>query len=98
MDFDLGRDGLDIGNVLRLRVARGIGAVETIHIGQQNQTIRFHHRGDSRRQLIIVAETDFRRRHRVVFVDDWHRPEFQQSLQRGARVQVTPAFFGIIQG
>ena len=70
--LDLGGDGGDVGNMHGGGIARGIGGIKPVHIRQQNQFVGAHHGGDARAQPVIVAEADFRRRHRVILVDHRH--------------------------
>ena len=96
--LDLRRDGGDIGNVLGLCVARRIGGVKAIDIGQQDEAIGFHHAGDARGQPIIVAIANLCRCDRVILVDDGNAAEFDQSFERRARVEIAAALFGVAQG
>ena len=49
-----------------------IRGVQPIDVGQQDQTIGAGHLCDARRQPVIVAVTDFSRRHGIVFIDHRH--------------------------
>ena len=76
----------------------GIGGIKPVHIRQQDQPVRAHHGGDARGQPVIVAEADFRGRHRVVLVDHRHRAQIEQGLQGGAGIEIAVALFGIAEG
>ena len=71
--------------------------IEPVNIGEQHQAIGRHHRGNPGRQPVIVAIADFGRRHRVVLVDDRHRALLQQCRERGARIEIAPALFGVVE-
>ena len=71
-----GRDRADFWNVAGVRVALRICRVQAVDVGQQHQTISLHHRGYACGEAIIIAITNFGRRHRVILVD--HRNRIQR--------------------
>ncbi len=74
-----------------------IGAVQPIDIRQQHQRIRLHHLRHARGQPVIVAETDFLGRHRIVFVHDGNGPEIEQGAQGVAGIQIAAAVFAVFR-
>ena len=78
-------------------IALRIGRIETVYIGQQHQHIRLYHRGDARRETIIVAIANFRRRDRVILVDHRHGAEAEQRCECFARIQVAAASFRVLK-
>ncbi len=82
--------------MLRGGIAARIGGIETVDVGEQHQRVGADHLRDARRQTVVVAEADLGRRDRIVLVDHRHRAEREQLLDRGARVQVTAALFGVV--
>ena len=85
-------------NVLGCRVRRRWLCIEAIDVRQQNQQIRINHRGNSRRQAIVVAVTNLVGRHRVIFVDDRNRFPFQQRYNGGPSIQIPAPSLRIADG
>ena len=83
--LDLGRDVADLGNEPRRRIEVRIRGVQAGHVRQQQQAIRARHLRDARRQPVVVAVADLGGGHRVVFVDDGQRTEFEQLATSVAR-------------
>ena len=79
------------------RIFLGVGGVEAIDIGQQDQLIGPHRHRDLCGQAIIVAKSDLVGGHGVVFIHDGNDTQRQKRCQRGARVQIAAAVFGIFQ-
>src|SRR5205814_4219906 len=50
------------------------------------------------RQAIVVAIADFGRRYCIVLVDDRHRTTAEKGRERRARIEITPAFLGVLEG
>ena len=75
------RDELGVG------IGARVGGEEAGLVGQQQQQIRLGQQRDQRRQVVVVADLDLGRRHRVVLVDDRHDAVFQQRDEHVARVQ-----------
>src|SRR6185437_2237687 len=94
--LDLGADLAQLGDVARGRVAARVAGVEPVDVGQQHQRIGADHLRDARAEPVVVAEANLRGRHRVVFVDDGHRAEREQCLERGARVEMAAALLGVL--
>ena len=95
--LDLRRDGGDDVEALgRARAARGCG-VEAVDVGEQHEAVGRHHGGDARRQAVVVAVADLRRRHGVVLVDDRDRLQVEQRLDGMARVEVAAPLLGVAE-
>lgn len=58
-----------------------VGLVETVDIGQQDQSVRAHQVGHQRRQSIVVTEPNLVGGHGIVLVDDRHRMQRPQPVQ-----------------
>ena len=71
--------------------------VEPVYVGQQHQKVGAHHGRDPRGQPVVVAVADFRRRDRVVLVDDRHGLHLEQRRDRGARIEIAPALLGVAE-
>ena len=95
--LDLGGDHLDDGQVAGGRVAAGVGGVEAVDVGQQDQRLGQRHDGDAGGEAVIVAEADLVGRHRVVLVDDRDDAQPQQGLDGGAGVEVAAAGLGVVE-
>ena len=81
----------------RLGIARGIGGVQAIDVGQQDQAIGADHLRHARRQPIVVAIADFGGRDRIVLVDDRNGAEPAAACQRVARIEIAAALFGVAE-
>ncbi len=79
-------------------VARWIGRVQTIHVGEQHEAVGARHLGDARREPVVVTIADLGCGHGVVLVDDRDRAEPQQRIERAARIQVATPHFGVAEG
>ena len=77
----------------RVRI-RGVKAVD---IRQQHEAVRARHLRHARGQPVVVAVADLGGGDRVVLVDDRHRAQFEQRLERGARIQVAPAALAVLE-
>ncbi len=86
------------GMNLAVRVARWIGGVQTIDVGEQHEAVGARHLGDARREPVVVAVADLGGRHGVVLVDDRDRAELEQRIERAARIQVAAPLFGVAEG
>ena len=95
--FDGGSDFEYAGDEVRIGIVGGIGGIQAIDVGQQNQALRAHHLRYARRQPVVVPVADFRRRHGVVLIDHRHRTERQEGVQGSARVQIAAALFRVAQ-
>ena len=95
--LDFGRDARDDRDEPRGGIGMGRRRVETVDVGEQDQQIGAHHRGDARGEAVIVAIADLGRRNRVVLVDDGDRAEPQQRADRRARVQIAAALLGVAE-
>ena len=83
--------GTGFGHQGRLRILARIGGVQSLLVGQDDQTVSLDQIGNQGTQGIVVAKLDFVGDDGVVFIDDRHHPESKQGFQRGARVEVTLA-------
>ncbi len=79
--LDLGRDAGHSGMNSRLRVARRIGGVEAVDVGQQHQAVGARHLRDARGQPVVVAVADLGGGHGVVLVDDRDRAELAAACR-----------------
>ena len=59
--FDLGRDGGDFGNMRGVGIARRIGGVEPVDVGEQHQAVGFHHARRRARPAGHCRRSGFRR-------------------------------------
>ena len=96
--LDLGGDGFDDGDVAGVGVAAGVGGVEAVDVGQQDQLVGLDHFGDAGGEAVVVAEADFGGGDGVVFVDDGDAAERQQGAEGLAGVEVAAAVLGVAQG
>ncbi len=80
----------------RGRIAARIGGIESVDVGEQHERIGADHLRHARGEPVVVAEADFLGRDRVVLVDDRHRAERQQLLERCARIEMAAALFGVV--
>ena len=71
--------------------------VEAVDVGEQDQQIGAHHRGNARREAVIVAIADLARRDGVVLVDHRHGAEPQQRGDRRAGIQIAAALLGVAE-
>ena len=81
-----------------LAVVVRIRCIQSVDVREQHQAIGARHLRDARRQPVVVAVADLGGRHRVVLVDDGHRAQGEQRVQRAAGIQVAAALLGIAQG
>ena len=65
----------DFGQQPRLRIGLGIGGVNALHVGQDDQHVGIDNRRHIRRQRVIVADFQFVDGHGVVFIDDGNNPD-----------------------
>ncbi len=91
--FDRGVNLFDDGNRFWICLAEIFN--DAVNGGQNHQQIRRQQRGDERGQFVVVAEFDFRERHRVVLVDDGYDATIEQCDQRIARVEMTFVMFKV---
>ena len=96
--LDLGRDPLNDRQQARMRVAMGRRIIKPGDVGEQDQQVRACHRGDPRREAIIVAIADLAGCDRVVLVDDRDRAHGEETAKRRARVEIAAALFRVLQG
>jgi hypothetical protein len=68
-----------------------------VDVGQQHEALGARHLRDPRGEPVVVPVPDLGRRDRVVLVDHRDRAQCQQSVQRGARVQITAPILGVVQ-
>ena len=74
---DLGRQLLDIGDVLRVRVLAWVGGIDPVDIGQQDQQVRTDQLGYTGGEPVVVAIADLVGDDGVILVDDRHRAHVQ---------------------
>ncbi len=55
---------------MRPRTDRGVGVVEAVGVGKQDEQFRIGNLGDIRSKVVVVAELNFLSGNRVVLVDD----------------------------
>ena len=79
-------------------VARGIGAVEPVDVGKEQQQVGPDHLGDARREPVIVAVAQFVGGDAVILVDHRQRALGEQHGDGGAGVQPAAAALGILEG
>ena len=68
----------DLGRAVARRGRRRAARCRARRCRTAAPAVGAHHRGDARRQPVIVAVADFARRDRVVLVDDRHGAELEQ--------------------
>ena len=78
----------------------GVGGVETVNVGQNQQQVGVHQVGNQRRQAIVIAEdsADFVHGHHVVFVEKRHHTQLQQTLEGVANIKVGLAIGQVANG
>ena len=74
---------------LGVRILARVRRVKASLVGQDNQHIGFNQIGDQSTQRVVVTELDFVVDDRIVFVDDRHNAQLEQSQQGGPCVEVT---------
>jgi len=67
----------------------GIRRIKAIEIGEDDEQIRTHEVRNVSGQGVIIPELDLIRGHAVVFVDNRHGSDLEQSGKRAANVEVT---------
>ena len=95
--LDFRRQRADDRDVFGRRIVARISRVKPIDIGQQHQHIGVHHLGHPRGEAVIVAKSDFGRRHRVVLVDHRDATQRQQRAQRRSGVEIAAPVFRVVQ-
>src|SRR5207248_9249577 len=68
-----------------------VRVVKSVHHRQQHQERRLEQVGHHGGQVVVVAETNFRHAHRVVFVDDRQHVPLEEREDRIASVEVAGA-------
>ncbi|MNV20013.1 hypothetical protein D3C71_1108980 [compost metagenome] len=91
-------NAVDIFNQLRLRVIARVGGKQPLLIGEQQQFIRTGQNRGQRGEIIVVANFDFSRRHRIVLVNDRNDVVIQQRTQSVARIQEAFPVFHVRAG
>ena len=76
----------------------GVAGVEPVDIGEQHQQVGPDHAAHAGRKPVVITEADFCRRHRIVFVDQRHRPPVEQAVERRACIEVAAAVFRVFLG
>ena len=66
----------------------GIGGVQAFDVGEQYENIGLHEMRQERCDVVVVAEPDLVVRDGIVLVDHRYTAEFEQTLERFARVQI----------
>ena len=87
---------MDFSHELRVGIV-GVAVVKAVDAGQDDEIGRTDHLRDLGREPIVVADADFLRRDRVVFVHDRHDPGFQQAVDRIARIEEAAVILEIAQ-
>ncbi len=79
---------VDRGDEPGVAVLRGIGRVEPVGVGEQDQQVGLDQQRHLRGKSVVVAEAELVGRGGVVLVDDRHHLPVQQAPQGVARVEV----------
>ena len=85
------------GISLALRAVLRRRVVEPVDVGEQHQQVRARHRGDARREAIVVAIADLVGGDGVVLVDHRHAAPFEQLGDRAARVEIAAPLLGVAE-
>ena len=85
------------GMCVAVLIAPRIGGVQAVDVGQQHKLVGLHHLGDARGETIVVTEADLGGRHGVVLVDHRDAADGEQRVERGARVEIAAAVFGVVE-
>ena len=99
--FDLGVDTLDPPDQLRLAVRARVGIVEAIDVSQHHEQVGVDQVGDVGREAVVFANAGGQHRIQgdsIVFVDDRHRPRFEQVSERIPCVQIAEAVRKVAAG
>jgi hypothetical protein len=72
--------------------------VEGIDVGQEHQGVCPDKVGDEGSEPVVVAEPDFVRGDRIVFVDNRHHPKVQEPIERPEGVDVLAATHKVVSG
>lgn len=96
--LDVGSDAGDERDELSGRILAGVGRVEAIAIGEENEEIGIDEIGDERRELIVIADANFVDSGDIVLVDNGKNVIIEAVEERGAGVEVTLAVAEILAG
>ena len=80
------------------RVALGVGGVEAVDVGEEQELVGLDHLGDPGGEAVVVAEADLGGGDGVVLIDDGDAAEGEQGGERGAGVEVAAAVLGVLEG
>src|SRR4051794_9890723 len=80
-----------LADLLGGRLGPGVGCVEAVRVGQEQEQVRAEQDRHLRRQEVVVAERDLVGGRRVVLVDHGDHAPVEESPQRLPRVEVVAA-------
>ena len=88
--------GLGHADKTGVTVADGVFVVQSSAVGQNNQHLRRSQIGGEGSQNIVVAQTNFVGSNGIVFIEHRHDTHRQQSVDRGAHIQITGAVVEVL--